>query len=32
MIEDIRGDFELFIPNYDIETFSALTAIRIDED
>ncbi len=32
LIEDIRGDFELFIPNYDIETFSALTAIRIDED
>lgn len=32
LIEDIRGDFVLFIPNYDIETFSALTAIRIDED
>lgn len=31
LIEDPKGDFELFIPNYDIETFTQLTKVRTDE-
>lgn len=29
-IEDIKGDFELLIPNYDFDTFSSVTGIRAD--
>ncbi|MGN1481518.1 hypothetical protein [Porcipelethomonas sp.] len=30
-IEDIIGEFELYIPNYDIEIFSALTNVQTEE-
>lgn len=31
-INDIKGDFELFIPNYDIDIFLNFTSMRIDEE
>jgi len=30
-IQDIKGEFELFIPNYDIDRFCSLTGLNIDE-
>lgn len=31
-IQDIKGDFELFIPNYDISRFHEFTLMRTDEE